>query len=85
VEDLGQQIGLSRTQLYRKLKSLTGYSPNELLRIIRLKRAYHLLSTTELSVSEVTYDVGFTSPSYFAKCFKDYYNESPTDFLKKVR
>jgi signal transduction histidine kinase/DNA-binding response OmpR family regulator len=85
VEDLGQQIGLSRTQLYRKLKSLTGYSPNELLRIIRLKRAYHLLSTTELSISEVTYDVGFTTPSYFAKCFKDYYNESPTDFLKKVR
>ena len=85
VEDLGQQIGLSRTQLYRKLKSLTGYSPNELLRIIRLKKAYHLLSTTELSISEVSYDVGFTAPSYFAKCFKDYYNESPTDFLKKVR
>jgi signal transduction histidine kinase/DNA-binding response OmpR family regulator len=85
VEDLGQQIGLSRTQLYRKLKSLTGYSPNELLRIIRLKRAYHLLSTTELTISEVTYDVGFTAPSYFAKCFKDYYNESPTDFLKRVR
>jgi signal transduction histidine kinase/DNA-binding response OmpR family regulator len=85
VEDLGQQIGLSRTQLYRKLKSLTGYSPNELLRIIRLKRAYHLLSTTELTISEVTYDVGFTTPSYFAKCFKDYYNESPTDCLKRVR
>ncbi|MDR1526047.1 MAG: DNA-binding response regulator, partial [Dysgonamonadaceae bacterium] len=85
VEDLGQQIGLSRTQLYRKLKSLTDYSPNELLRIIRLKRAYHLLSASELSISEVTYDVGFTAPSYFAKCFKDYYNESPTDFLKKIR
>jgi len=85
VEDLGQQIGLSRTQLYRKLKSLTGYSPNELLRIIRLKKAYHLLSTTEANISEVTYDVGFTAPSYFAKCFKDYYNESPTDFVKRVR
>jgi signal transduction histidine kinase/DNA-binding response OmpR family regulator len=85
VEDLGQSIGLSRTQLYRKVKSLTNYSPNELLRIMRLKKAYHLLSTTELSVSEVTYEVGFTSPSYFAKCFKEYYNESPTDFLKRVR
>jgi DNA-binding response OmpR family regulator len=85
VEDLGQQIGLSRTQLYRKLKSLTGYSPNELLRIIRLKKAYHLISTTEANISEVTYDVGFTSPSYFAKCFKDYYNESPTDFVKRIR
>jgi DNA-binding response OmpR family regulator len=85
VEDLGQHIGLSRTQLYRKLKSLTNYSPNELLRIMRLKKACHLLSTTETNVSEVTYDVGFTSPSYFAKCFKDYYNESPTDFLKRIR
>jgi AraC-like DNA-binding protein len=82
---LGQQIGLSRTQLYRKLKSLTGYSPNELLRIIRLKKAYQLLSTTEANISEVTYDVGFTSPSYFSKCFKDYYNESPTDFVKRIR
>ncbi|MDR2805098.1 MAG: substrate-binding domain-containing protein, partial [Dysgonamonadaceae bacterium] len=85
VEDLGQQIGLSRTQLYRKLKSLTGYSPNELLRIMRLKKAYHLLSTTEANISEVAYDVGFTTPSYFAKCFKDYYNESPTDFVKRIR
>jgi YesN/AraC family two-component response regulator len=83
VEELGQHIGLSRTQLYRKVKSLTNYSPNELLRIMRLKKACHLLSTTETNVSEVTYDVGFTSPSYFAKCFKDYYNESPSDFVKK--
>ncbi len=85
VEDLGQQIGLSRTQLYRKIKSLTNYSPNELLRIMRLKKAHHLLSTTDLSISEVTYDVGFTSPSYFTKCFKEYYGENPTDYLKRVR
>jgi len=85
VEDLGQQIGLSRIQLYRKVKSLTNYSPNELLRIIRLKKAYHLLSTTELTISEVTYRVGFTSPSYFTKCFKEYYNESPSDCLKRMR
>jgi len=85
VEDLGRQIGLSRTQLYRKLKSLTGYSPNELLRIIRLKKAHHLLSTTDINISEVTYDVGFTAPSYFAKCFKEYFKESPTNFVKRVR
>ncbi|KAA6337748.1 Sensor histidine kinase TodS [termite gut metagenome] len=85
VEDLGQYIGLSHTQLYRKVKSLTNLSPNELLRIMRLKKAYLLLSTTESSVSEIAYNVGFTSPSYFTKCFKDYYNESPTDFLKKIR
>jgi signal transduction histidine kinase/DNA-binding response OmpR family regulator len=85
VENLGQQISLSRTQLYRKVKSLTNCSPNELLRIIRLKKAYHLLSTTGLTISEVTYRVGFTSPSYFTKCFKEYYNESPSDFLKRIR
>lgn len=85
VEDLGQNIGLSHTQLYRKVKSLTNLSPNELLRIMRLKEAYRLLSTTESNVSEIAYKVGFTSPSYFAKCFKDYYNESPTEFLKKLR
>ena len=84
VEDLGQYVGLSRTQLYRKIKSLTNYSPNELLRIIRLKKAHHLLSTSELTISEITYDVGFTSPSYFTKCFREYYNESPTDYLKRV-
>ena len=85
VEDLGQDIGLSRTQLYRKVKSLTNYSPNELLRIIRLQEARRLLSVTELNISQVAYDVGFTSPSYFAKCFKEYYNESPADYLKQVR
>ncbi len=85
VEDLGQHIGLSRTQLYRKVKSLTNFSPNELLRIMRLKKAFVLLSSSDLNIAEVAYDVGFTSPSYFAKCFKEYYNESPTDYLKRIR
>ncbi len=85
VEDLGQNMGLSRTQLYRKVKSLTNYSPNELLRIIRLNKARHLLSTTELTISEVTYDVGFTSPSYFTKCFREFFHENPTEYLKRIR
>jgi ABC-type sugar transport system substrate-binding protein/DNA-binding response OmpR family regulator/nitrogen-specific signal transduction histidine kinase len=85
VEDLAAETGLSRTQLYRKVKQLSGYSPNELLKIIRLKRALVLLSSSELNISEIAYDTGFTSPSYFAKCFKEYYNESPTDYLKRIR
>lgn len=85
VEDLGKNIGLSRVQLYRKVKSLTNYSPNELLKIIRLKKAYGLLSTSEMTISEVAYEVGFTSPSYFTKCFREFYSESPTDYLKRVR
>jgi len=85
VEDLGQSVGLSRAQLYRKVKSLTNYSPNELLRIMRLKKAHQILSTTETSISEVAYEVGFTSPAYFTKCFREYYNESPSDYLKRIR
>lgn len=82
VEDLGRNMGLSRSQLYRKTKALTNYSPNELLRIMRLQKAQELINTSELSVSEIAYRVGFTSPSYFAKCFKDYYDKSPTDYQK---
>ncbi|WP_363162411.1 substrate-binding domain-containing protein [uncultured Bacteroides sp.] len=83
VEDLGKDMGLSRVQLYRKLKSLTNYSPNELLRIARLKRAASLLASSDLTVAEIGYEVGFSSPSYFTKCYKEQFGESPTDFLKR--
>lgn len=65
VEDLGGKMGLSRVQLYRKIKALTNYSPNELVRIARLKKAASLLASSEKTISEITYEVGFTSPSYF--------------------
>ena len=83
VEDLGKDMGLSRVQLYRKIKSLTNYSPNELLRIARLKKAASLLASSDMTVSEIGYEVGFSSPSYFSKCYKDQFGESPTDFLKR--
>lgn len=83
VEDLGSDLGLGRVQLYRKTKALTGYSPNELLRMARLKKAAFLLASTEKTVAEITYEVGFSSPSYFTRCYKDYFGESPTDFLKR--
>ena len=83
VEELGSKMGLSRVQLYRKIKSLTNYSPNELVRIARLKKAASLLASSEKTISEITYEVGFTSPSYFTKCYKEYFGESPTDFLKR--
>lgn len=68
---------------YRKIKALTNYSPNELVRIARLKKAASLLASSEKTISEITYEVGFTSPSYFTKCYKEYFGESPTDFLKR--
>jgi ABC-type sugar transport system substrate-binding protein/CheY-like chemotaxis protein/AraC-like DNA-binding protein/nitrogen-specific signal transduction histidine kinase len=85
VDDIGQRIGLSRVQLYRKIKSLTNYAPNELIRIIRLKTAEQSMLNTEKSISEIAYDTGFSSPSYFTKCFKEYFNESPTEYTKRVK
>lgn len=77
VERIGEEIGMSRVQLYRKVKALTGMSPVELLRKSRVEKGRHLLKTTDLSISEIAYDTGFTSPSYFSKCFKDEFGMSP--------
>ena len=79
VEELASEMNLSRVQLYRKVKAITGASPVELLRTARLKRGYQMLMTTDMSISEVAYKVGFTAPSYFTKCFKDEYGILPGD------
>lgn len=77
VERLGVEIGLSRVQLYRKVKAITGQTPVELLRKARLEKARWMIEHTEKSMSEIAYDTGFTSPSYFTKCFKDEFGTSP--------
>lgn len=79
VEDMGQQIGLSRVQLYRKVKAMTGSSVVDLFRKARLAKARRLLETRSMSVSEVAYEVGFSAPSYFTKCFKEEYGMLPGD------
>ncbi len=79
VEHIGEEMGLSRVQLYRKVKALTGQSPVELLRTARLQRGKRLLETTDMTIAEVAYDVGFSSPSYFTKCFKDEFGVSPRE------
>ena len=79
VEDMGRQIGLSRVQLYRKVKAMTGSSVVDLLRKARLVKARRLLETRSMSVSEVAYEVGFSAPSYFTKCFKEEYGMLPGD------
>lgn len=79
VEDIGKEIGLSRVQLYRKVKAITGSSVVDLLRKARLAKAKRLLESRSMSISEVAYDVGFSAPSYFTKCFKDEYNMLPGD------
>ena len=77
VEDVGKEIGLSRVQLYRKVKAMTGSSVVDLLRKARLAKAKRLLESRSMSVSEVAYEVGFSAPSYFTKCFKEEYGMLP--------
>ena len=79
VDDLAANMNLSRVQLYRKVKAITGSTPVELLRTARLNRGYQLLLKSDKSVSEVAYEVGFSAPSYFTKCFKDKFGISPSD------
>ncbi len=84
IEQMAADLGLSRVQFYRKIKALTNYSPAELLRILRLKRADMLLRTTENTVSEISYSVGFSSPGYFTKCYHDWFGEAPTEVQKRT-
>ncbi len=79
VEALANEMGISRIQLYRKVKSLTGHTPVDIIRLSRLNKAKILLSNTDKNVSEVAYEVGFSAPSYFTKCFKDEFGISPSD------
>lgn len=84
VEEIAADMGLSRVQFYRKIKALTNYSPVELLRLLRLRRADKLLKSTQQNVSEIAYAVGFSSPSYFTKCYRDHFGESPTDAQRRT-
>ena len=79
VEEIGQELGMSRVQLYRKTKALTGKTPVEIIRIERLRRARHLLEDESLSIAEVAYRIGFSAPSYFTKCYREYYGVAPSD------
>ncbi len=82
-EDFGSEMGVSRMQLHRKLKALTGQSASEFLRSQRLKLALKLLQEKKISISEVGYTVGFNDPSYFTKCFKQEFGSSPTEYISK--
>ena len=79
MDELGEEMGLSRVQLYRKVKSITGQTPVELLRQMRLQHAYALLTSTTKTVSEIAYEVGFGTPGYFSTCFKKQFGKYPTE------
>jgi len=80
--EISYSVGVSHSNLYRKIKNITGLSLNEFVRYIRLQKAEKLLSTGKFSVSEVMFQVGFTNHSYFSKCFKKLYRLTPKEFAK---
>ena len=83
VEELSRDVGMSRVNLYKKLLSITGKTPIEFIRLVRLKRAAQLLRESQMNVSEVAYEVGFNNPKYFRKYFKDEFGVLPSQFEKK--
>lgn len=85
VDTLAERMGMGRSQFYRKIKALTSLSPVELIRDLRLKRARNLLLTTDKSVSEIAYEVGFSTPAYFTKCYREVYSETPTALRDRLR
>ena len=79
VEQLALAIGMSRSQLHRKLKALLDQAPTQFIRSFRLQRAHDLLKQNAATSSEIAYQVGFSSPSYFTKCFHEQYGYTPSD------
>ncbi len=84
VEFLGEKIGMSRVQLYRKIKQMTELSPNDYIKSIRLKNAIRLMTEENLTISEAAFKTGFSTPSYFSKCFKDIYKQTPREYLNEI-
>ncbi|MDE6017640.1 MAG: substrate-binding domain-containing protein [Muribaculaceae bacterium] len=85
VDSLAAKMGLERTQFYRKIKAITNYSPVELIRTLRLKKARAMVTGSEKSISEICYEVGFSTPAYFTKCYREAYGETPTDTRQKLQ
>ncbi|MBR1547535.1 MAG: substrate-binding domain-containing protein [Prevotella sp.] len=85
MDDLGETVGLGRVQLYRKVKAITGLTPVELLRQMRLQHGYVLLTTTTKTVQEIAYEVGFGTPGYFSKCFRQQYGKYPMELRENKK
>ena len=82
-EDLSKELGIGRSQLYRKINSLTGNNPSYFIRSIRLRYASDLLQAKQYTIKEVTYMSGFNSTAYFSKTFKELFNKTPTEFMEE--
>lgn len=82
IEQLGQELGMSRAHLYYKFMAIIGKTPAEFIKIMRLKRAAQLMSESQLSVSEISFEVGYNGPRYFSIHFKEFYNMSPSEYIR---
>ena len=85
VETLSSVLNMSRVHLYKKLLSLTGNTPSEFIRLIRLRRAEQLLRQSQLNIAEVSYAVGFNNPRYFSKYFREMYGMTPSQYKDKYK
>jgi DNA-binding response OmpR family regulator len=85
VEQLGEALGLSRGHLYRKLIAITGKSPSEFIRLVRLKRGKQLLEKSQLQITEIAYQVGFNSRNHFTMKFKEEFGISPSDYVRTLK
>jgi AraC-like DNA-binding protein len=80
ITGFSRELGMSKSQLGRKLKSLTTLSPNDFLREFRLRKAIRLMEDQSMNIAQVTMAIGFTNPSYFTKCFRKRFGKAPSDF-----
>lgn len=85
IDEIASRMGLERTQFYRKIKALTNFAPVELMRNLRLKQGQHLIKTTDKSMSEISYEVGFSAPAYFTRCYREAFGETPTETRNKLK
>jgi len=85
IDAIAETLGLSRSAFFKKLKSLTGFAPVDLIKEIRLNKSVDLLKNTDMTVSEIAFEVGFKEAGYYGKCFRKKYNQTPTEFMSKYR
>lgn len=83
-DELSRELGISRTQLYRKLRGLTGQTVHEFIRTIRIKRAAQLLEKQKMKISEIAYTVGFNDLNYFSRCFRKQFGKSPSEYMASL-
>jgi AraC-like DNA-binding protein len=85
IDSIADNIGLSRSAFFKKLKSLTGLAPVDTIKEVRLTKSIELLKNTDMTISEVAFAVGFKESGYYGKCFRKKYNQTPTEYISKYR